>query len=470
MVSRAASVQANDLTAEMVDTTETHVGRLPLVPRNPLPVRRQLTAARQYHTGQELLREAGGQITRVPLGPQWLNPPIVFVMSPAGARDVLARNNEWCDRTLVHHEIRRLLGDNLADLPNMLWRSRKRTLQPLFTRQRVATFGGHMAEVAAMIARDWGGAAEVDLDAEARRLTMRVLGRSVLGMDLDERAEALAEPLNVVLSYVADRGTRPVRAPWWLPTPARRRARAAAKTLRRLAGDILAACRADPARDAPLVHALINATDPEGGGALSDIDICNDLIAFMVAGHDTTATTLAFALWALGRHPEIQARVAEEAAAIGDRPLTPEDVSALGYTVRVLREALRLCPPVVVAGRTAMRDIEVDGFRVQARSMVLVGVFGMQRDPALWENPQDFDPDRFSPENFSRLDRWQYIPFGAGPRSCIGDHFAMLEATLALATIIRTIEIDSLGADFPLAVPFTMVAGAPVPARVRRRN
>jgi hypothetical protein len=95
--------------------------------------------------------------------------------------------------------------------------------------------------------------------------------------------------------------------------------------------------------------------------------------------------------------------------------------------------------------------------------MVLVGVFGMQRDPALWDHPLEFDPDRFSPQNIGRLDRWQYIPFGAGPRSCIGDHFAMLEATLALATIIRTIEIESLAADFPLAVPFTMVAGCAHP-------
>jgi cytochrome P450 len=94
----------------------------------------------------------------------------------------------------------------------------------------------------------------------------------------------------------------------------------------------------------------------------------------------------------------------------------------------------------------------------------------MQRDPALWENPQDFDPDRFSPENIGRLDRWQYLPFGAGPRSRIGDHFAMLEATLALATIIRAVEIDSLVADFPLAAPFTMVAGASIPACVRRRT
>ena len=454
----------------MPDTTDTDVGRLPLVPRNPLPLRQRAAAARQYHVGQELLRTAGGPVTRLVLGPRWFSPPIVFVMSPAGARDVLARNNEWCDRTLVHREIRQVLGDNLADLPNTLWRSRKRTLQPVFTAQRVSTFAGHMSEVAAMIVRGWGEGAEVDLDAEARRLTMRVLGRSVLGLDLDERADALADPLNVVLSYAADRGMRPVRAPRWMPTPARSRARAAAATLRRLAAEVLEACRADPGRDAPLVHALIAATDPETGGALSDLDICNDLIAFMVAGHDTTATTLAFALWALGRHPEMQARVAREVAAIEDRPLTPGDVPRLGYTVQVLREALRLCPPVVVAGRTAMRDIAVDGYRVQAGSMVLVGVFGLQRDPALWENPLDFNPDRFSAENINRMDRWQYIPFGAGPRSCIGDHFAMLEATLVLATIIRTVEIDSLTADFPLAVPFTMVAAAPIPVRVRRRR
>ena len=134
---------ARELT--LVDATETDVSRLPLVPRNPQPRRQQLTAARQYHIGQELLRQAGGPVTRVALGPRWLSPPIVFVMSPTGARDVLARNNEWGDRTLVHRETRRLMGDNLADLPNTLWRSRKRTLQPVFTRQHVGTFGGHMS-------------------------------------------------------------------------------------------------------------------------------------------------------------------------------------------------------------------------------------------------------------------------------------------------------------------------------------
>lgn len=118
----------------------------------------------------------------------------------------------------------------------------------------------------------------------------------------------------------------------------------------------------------------------------------------------------------------------------------------------------------------AAADIEVDGHRVEAGTMVAVGIYALHRDPALWDNPLVFDPDRFSPENSKGRDRWQYLPFGGGPRSCIGDHFAMLEATLGLATIIRLAEIRSLDNDFPLAVPFTTVAAAPIRARVQPRN
>jgi cytochrome P450 len=446
------------------------VAALPLVPANPLRWPQRATMARQYHQGQIDLRESGGPVTRVVLGPAGTGPSIVFVMTPTGARDALARNHNNSDRTLVHQEMRQLMGDNLADLPNAPWIARKRTLQQVFTPNQVKVFATHMAAAGDTIAQAWGEESTINLDAEARRLTMRVLGRTVLGMDIENRAEALAEPLNIALSYVADRGMRPVRAPHWLPTPARRRARTAVATMRELASEVVAECRAHPDRDAPLVQALIQAADPETGAKLSDFDISSDLIAFMVAGHDTTATSIAYALWQLGRHPEIQSKVAEEALALGDRPLTPDDLQSLTYTTQVAREAMRLCPPVAVAGRTAMRDIAVDGYRVTRGTMVLVGIFGMHRDPALWPDPLVFDPDRFTQENMRAQDRWQYIPFGAGPRNCIGDHFAMYEAVLALAAIVRTAEIESLDPNFPLAVPFTMVAGAPIPAKVTVRS
>jgi hypothetical protein len=123
---------------------------------------------------------------------------------------------------------------------------------------------------------------------------------------------------------------------------------------------------------------------------------------------------------------------------------TPDDVPRLGYTVAVLHEALRLCPPGAAIGRMAMQDIAVDGYRIPRGTMLIGGVYAVHRDPHLWEDPLTFDPDRFSAANSKSRDRWQYLPFGAGPRSCIGDHFAMLEATLALATIVRRTEIHSL--------------------------
>lgn len=218
------------------------------------------------------------------------------------------------------------------------------------------------------------------------------------------------------------------------------------------------------------MQALIAATDPETGKSLSDNDIRDEMIIFLFAGHDTTATTLTYALWALGRHPELQERVAAEAAALGDRRLSPDDVARLGFTVQVLQEALRLCPPGPTGTRMATRDVEVAGYRVKAGTMLAFGRMAVQTDPGLWDDAQRFDPDRFSPSRADGRERWQYLPFGGGPRSCIGDHFAMLEATLALATIVRRVEIDSLSSDFPLAVPFTMVAAAPVRAKIRLRN
>jgi cytochrome P450 len=189
----------------------------------------------------------------------------------------------------------------------------------------------------------------------------------------------------------------------------------------------------------------------------------------MLAGHDTTATALTYALWALGHHPDIQERVAAEAAALGDREITADDVTRLGYTTQVLREALRLCPPAAGIGRLATGDIEVDGYRVERGTLVAVGIYALHRDPELWPNPTVFDPDRFDAERSKARDRWHYLPFAGGARSCIGEHFAMLETTLALATIVRATRLTSRDADFPVDVPFTTVAKGPIWASIAAR-
>jgi cytochrome P450 len=457
----------------MVVTPDTHA--LPLVPKNPMSYRQLLKAVRVFNTGGEVLTAAGGPVTRIELGPKWLVPPLVLVTSPSGIGDLLARNHVFGERCIVHDEVRQLAGDSLFVLPNESWVPRKRALQPVFTNHNVRRFGGHMSRAAQTVVDDWraddrfGAGLDVDLDLACRRLTMQSLGQSILGLDLNERGDAIAESMHVASGYAADRALRPVRAPRWLPTPGRRRARAAVAAMLAVAADILQACRADPTRDAALVQALIAATDPVTGETLSDRDICNDLLIFMLAGHDTTATALTHSLWALGHHPELQDRVAAEVAQIGARELTPADVPRLGYTRQVLNESLRLCPPAAGVGRLALCDFEVGGYRVEAGSIVAVGIQAVHRDPALWDDPMVFDPDRFSEEAVAKRGRWQFVPFSGGPRSCIGEHFALLETTLALATVISSVEIQSLDEEFPVEVPYTTVAKGPIRVRVGPR-
>ena len=441
----------------------------PLAPHVPLPWLQRLQAARAFHTGGERIRDAAGPVAFLKLGPRRLTPVFVVITSPQGARDVLAGTDTSIDKEMIVHIESRRHGDNVFNMPNERWLPRRRALQPLFTKKHVATFAGHMARAAEESAAHWASSRQVDLNEECRTLTLRVIGRSVFGMELGERTHQLGPHIERILQYVTRRSTHPVRAPAALPTPARRRFRRSLTVIRAVVEEAIAAFRADPSRDAPLVRRLVETTDPATGQPLTDEAIRDELIAFLVAGHDTTATTLTYALWALGRHREVQERVAAEAGELGERMLTVDDVDHLTYTVQVIHEALRLCPPAPAVGRLAMTDVVVDGFRIPAGTNLAVGIYALHRDPALWENPERFDPDRFSPSRSKGRNRWQYLPFGGGPRSCIGDHFAMLEATLGLATVIRAVTITSIEDEFPLALPFTMTADGPILANVRAR-
>jgi len=441
-----------------------------LPPVAPMSHTARLRAVREFHIGPALVRDLAGPVVRVPLGPRRVVPPFVLVTSPQGARDVLAgSNNDTMDKLTQMHRQTRLIGDNLFNLPYEAWRPQRRTLQALFTKRHVATFASHMAAAADERAVGWDDGARLDLDQEMRRLTLRVLGRSLFGADLDEHASDLGPSIQQVLGYVTGRGVRPVRAPRWLPTPMRRRFRRALDDIHAVIEEAIAGCESDPDRDCELVRLLVAARDPATGRPLTRDEVVSDLVVFLIAGHDTTSTTLTYALWALGHHPQLQDRVVGEASELGDGSLTVDDIPALPFTVQVIHEALRLCPPAPALVRLATRDTVVDGFRVERGTTVIVGIYALHRDPALWDAPETFDPDRFSAERSRGRDRWQFLPFGAGPRACIGDHFAMLEATLGLASIVRRRRVTSLDPDFPLALPFTMTAGGPIPARIETR-
>lgn len=448
------------------------VERLLSVPANPLSYWRRLRALRHLETGLPLLRAAGGPITRIVLAPHWVMPPIVLICSPEGAHDLLGRTDSRAERgeTSVSHELSALLGDNLLTMSHAEWLPRRRVIQPLFTTRNVPRFVGHVAALAEEFVERWlAGAGEIDLDRECRALTLRALGMSILGVDLQGRDDIVAAVLRDAVPWAVGRAMRPLNTPRWWPTRGRQRAVAASEGLHRLAADILRTCRNSPDIDAPLVRALMAARDPETGSPLSDRAICDELVLFIVAGHETIATALTYALYAVGHHRRTQQRVAAEVAELGAGPATANDIPRLGYSVQVLREAMRLCPPTAALGRMVMRDIAIDGYRVQAGTLALVSVIALHHDPDLWPDPLAFNPDRFASAESAARRRWDYLPFGAGPRRCLGDHFAMQEATVALASILRHVEIRSLRKGFPTTAPLTVIPAAPVPALIRRR-
>lgn len=444
---------------------------LPLAPLNPLPYRQRLAAARDVAVGAQRLCAAGGPVTRVTLGPKAFTPTMVYVASPQGAHDVLARRDGGSDRASLPSmkELRYVVGANLLNLDHEHWVPRRRAMQPIFSKQRVTQFSQHIVDAAAGFSRSWQAGTEMDLASDTRAMTLRALSRSLLGRDLGAEGEGVGAAMHAAFLWAVQRAMAPARFPAWLPTPAQRRAHRGSAVLHQYAAEVLATCRADPDHDAPIVQALIAARDPDTGEALSDIDICDELTMLLFGGHDTLTMLLTSALWMLGRHSAAQHRVAEEARSVGERALTGADVPGLGYTVQVVQEALRLYPPAPAVHRLVCKDIEVDGYRVEAGTVAMVAAYAMHRDPELWHDPLRFDPDRFRPELAASRDRWQYLPFGGGPHRCMGDHFAMLEATLALATVVRDVEFTALRDDLPVTTTLTMMPSGPVPMRVRRR-
>ncbi|WP_353950484.1 cytochrome P450 [Knoellia sp. S7-12] len=450
-------------------TTVAELSALPRPPTVGMPFLTLLRTIRDFHTAGATFRDTVGPVTTTNLGP--FVPKLVWVSSTQGAHDVLANHDGSIDKhTTLVRQLRLLGGESVFSLGNESWKPRRRTLQPLFTKQHVEHFTGHMAGAARHLASAWPAYSVIDIDAESRHLTLRVLGRSLFGLDLDADAERLGPPIREVLNYTTARAIAPVRLPVWVPTPGQRRWSEARAVIWSIVDAAIANAHTHPGH-AELLDLLFQAKDPDTGLGLTHEEIRSELTTFLTAGHDTTATTLSYALWQLGRNADLQTSVAAEALALGERDLTMADIPDLALTIRVLHEALRLCPPAAAVSRSVERDLAIDGYRVEAGQDIIVSIWALHRDPAIWgADADEFDPDRFLPEPSKNRDRWAYLPFGGGMRSCIGDHFAMTEAAIALATLVREVEFESQDDTFEVALPFTMTAAGPVPVRVRPRK
>jgi len=242
----------------------------PIAPDVTLGLRAKLNVLRVFHTGPGVVRDECGPVAIIRFKPRWLLPPLAVVTSPQGIRDVLGGSDGSVDKADKVHAETRAWGNNLFNLPHAKWTNRRRVIQPLFTKKHVASFADHIGAAADALTDSWLKQGSIDVDREIRQLTLRVLGQSIFGIDLGNRADDLAIPLENARRWVYGRISRPVRAPGWLPTPPRHRLRVALKAVRTVIEEAIASAREDLDSGAELIQLLMNATDPETGRPLTD--------------------------------------------------------------------------------------------------------------------------------------------------------------------------------------------------------
>jgi len=368
-------------------------------------------------------------------------PPLraVLVNHPALVEDLLVTHNRDLIKPLSVQRLRSLLGKGLLTSEGDLWRRQRRLMQPAFHRERVSAYTTSMVELGVRAVAGWSDGEERDIHQEMMRLTFAVAGKTLFGADLSGDAGEVGAALAVALTALEKRiESFGILLPDAVPTPTNLRLRRAVRTLDRLVYRLIAERRASGEDRGDLLALLLAARDEQDGTGMTDQQLRDEVMTLVLAGHETTALALTWAWYLLAQHPTAEARLhAELDQVLGERLPSGSDLPRLTYAGWVVAESLRLYPPAWAVERAAIRDTEIGGRRVRRNSTFLMSPWTIHRDPRWFERPLAFEPERWADDLARRLPRFAYFPFGGGPRQCIGNTFALTEATLLLATIAQ---------------------------------
>lgn len=372
----------------------------------------------------------------------YLGRSIHEVAGPEQMKSVLQDNfDAWRKSPLIQRMLRPVLGDAILTAHGESWRRQRMTLQPAFLKRRLDPFAPIMAEAAELAVRQLSAPQTPEIMGVMSDATFAVIER-VLFSDVEgfDRGEVRAA-IEVLLEEIGQmRLSDLAPVPEWVPRPMSRRARKALRVFRKAVEGQISRRRAASEPGEDLLGLLLTVRDEETGKGLSDTDIRDSVMTFVAAGHETTGIALTWALYLLAHYPEAQARLRGEAhAVLGDGVAGADNAGQLYFTRQVLEEAMRLYPPAPMVARRAVKDTEICGRPVRKGDVALLAFYCLHRHKALWNDPDGFDPDRWLRDR-RPTDRYQYMPFGGGPRACIGMGFAMMEATIMLATMVRALE------------------------------
>jgi len=399
------------------------IGNIPLASRDPLALFTQW--------GREF-----GDIFHYRAG--WVH--VYFLNHPALIESVLLNQHQNFTKERVVRNSRWFLGDGLVTSEGAHWLRQRRLSQPAFHRERIASYAHTITDYAQQMLADWKDAETRDVHEEMMNLTVKIVAKVLFGVELAADCEKISSSLNVLMRQTAGgrmmlpASLRYLLLPVYLPLLR------AVRQLDEIVYAIIAQRRSKG--DAGDLLSMLLAVRDEDGSSMTDQQLRDEAMTFLLAGHETTALALSWTWYLLSQHPEAEQRLHQELQQVLDgRAPTAADLPQLSYTEAVVKESMRLYPPVWGMGRSPIKPCEIGGYRVSPGCSVVMSQWIMHRDPRYFRDPVQFDPARWATEELKKLPRFAYFPFGGGPRVCIGAGFAMMEATLLLASIAQNFRL-----------------------------
>jgi len=393
---------------------------------------------------------------------------------PDTIHDVLVKRAASFHKTpRIKQVLGAVLGEGLLTSDGEEWRSHRRLVQPAFHSSRIEAYGAVMTAYTESMMRDWVTGGEVDMRHEMMKLTLGIVAKTLFDADLKgDLSERVGQAVTVVQEHGNEQFRRLVALPRWVPTAGNRRSQAAVKDLDSILSGIIRARRTSGEDRGDLLSMLLLAKDEDSGAGLTDRQVRDEAMTLFLAGHETTAVALTWTWVLLDQYPPVRQRLENEVdEVLQGRPPAVKDLPNLPYTRQVIQEAMRLYPPAWTIGRQAVEAIQIGRYNLDPGSIVLVSPYAVHRQPEFFPEAETFNPDRFSPERERDLPRYAYIPFGGGPRICIGNNFAMQEACLILAAMVQKVRLSLVpGTDLTPDPLITLRPKYPILMRLTRRG
>jgi cytochrome P450 len=368
--------------------------------------------------------------------------PVLSVAKPTHIETILVEHAEAFEKGLAYRFLKAVLGNGLVTASNAVQRRQRKLVAPALAHRRVVGYAKAMVQLAEAAQGQWTEGGVIDVHQEMMQLTQVIVAQTLLHADVLPESAELSHALTVANEWAGHGIAQLIAIPKVVPTPRNLKLR---KAIRRLDSTVyrLIAERRASGDQGDILSMLLLAKEEGGGEGMSDQQVRDEVLTIFLAGHETTANALTWTFYLLSRHPEVARRVRVEVAqALGGRSPTYQDLGRMPYALQVLKESMRLYPPVYAISRRAVKDLPVDDFMIKRGTILFINIYAMHRNAEIYPDPERFDPDRFSPENEKQRARDAYLPFGAGPRNCIGSAFAMMEGHLLLAALAQRVNFE----------------------------